>query len=139
MKNHRTHHLVKSGDLNHHGTLFAGQMSSWFVEGCFVAAASLYKKPEGIVCLKVHGFRFYKPAQNGGILVIDTRVVKTGKTSITVYGKAVREGDASMVVDGFITFVTVDENGNKVAHDLKNPVPKDEEEEKIQNEATQLD
>ncbi len=138
MKNHLTHHLVKSGDLNHHGTLFAGQMSNWFVEGCFVAAASLYKNPEGIVCLKVHGFHFYKPAQNGDILVIDTKVVRTGKTSITVYGKSVREEDQSILVDGFITFVTVDENGNKVPHELKNPAPKNDEEEKLQHEATQL-
>ena len=32
MKNYYTTRLVKSEDLNHHGTLFAGRMSEWFVE-----------------------------------------------------------------------------------------------------------
>lgn len=31
--------LVKSEDLNHHGTLFAGRMSEWFVEACSISGA----------------------------------------------------------------------------------------------------
>ena len=50
-----TTRLVKSEDLNHHGTLFAGRMSEWFVEGCFIAAATSYGNPEEIVCVKLHG------------------------------------------------------------------------------------
>ncbi|MDP2989667.1 MAG: hypothetical protein Q8O57_03775 [Kiritimatiellota bacterium] len=36
-----TNHLVKSEDLNHHGTLYAGRTAEWFVESGFIAAASL--------------------------------------------------------------------------------------------------
>ncbi|NTU75550.1 MAG: acyl-CoA thioesterase, partial [Anaerolineaceae bacterium] len=34
-----TQHLVKSEDLNHHGTLYAGRTAEWFVESGFIAAA----------------------------------------------------------------------------------------------------
>ena len=36
-----TSRLVKSEDLNHHGTLFAGRTAEWFVESGFIAATSL--------------------------------------------------------------------------------------------------
>ena len=35
------YHLVKSEDLNHHRTLFAGRGAEWLVEAGFIAAASL--------------------------------------------------------------------------------------------------
>ncbi len=44
-------HLVKSEDLNHHGTLYAGRTAEWFVETGFVSAAKLLP-PERIVCLR---------------------------------------------------------------------------------------
>jgi len=34
------YHLIKSEDLNHHGTLFAGRGAEWMVEAGFVAAAN---------------------------------------------------------------------------------------------------
>ncbi|MEL7655970.1 MAG: acyl-CoA thioesterase, partial [Bacillota bacterium] len=40
MKYYQISHLVKSEDLNHHGTLFAGRSAEWLVEAAFVAAAS---------------------------------------------------------------------------------------------------
>ena len=128
MKSYLIHHLVKSEDLNHHKTLFAGRMAEWFVEACFVAAASAYGKPEGIVCLKVHGFQFVKPIRNGSIIVIDSKVVMTGRTSITVYAKVLDEKTGDFLVDGFITFVSVDEEGSKVAHQLAVPEAETEEE-----------
>lgn len=117
--------LVKSEDLNHHGTLFAGRMAEWFVEGCFIAAATLHGNPEEIVCVKLHGMRFNKPAKKGEIIKLTTKVVKVGKTSITVYGNVTDVHDKGSSVDGFITFVCIDENGNKKEHGLTIDIPTD--------------
>jgi len=54
-----TTHLVKNGDLNHHGTLFAGRTADWFVESGFISAATIVN-PKGVVCLKIHGMLFTK-------------------------------------------------------------------------------
>lgn len=55
MKEYRCSRLVKSEDLNHHGTLFAGRTAEWFVEAAFIAAASLAGNPENVVCINIHG------------------------------------------------------------------------------------
>ena len=36
----KTCRLIKSEDLNHHGTLFAGRCAEWFVESGFIAVAA---------------------------------------------------------------------------------------------------
>ena len=53
IRSYDTHRLVKSEDLNHHGTLFAGRSAEWFVEAGFVAASSLLN-PKYLICLKIH-------------------------------------------------------------------------------------
>ena len=128
MKAHKMCRLIKSEDLNHHGTLFAGRMAEWFVEGSFIAAASTYGDPNGIVCLKLHGLKFGTPTNKGDIIELETKVVHVGTTSMTVYGKVTRNGEPHIMVDGFTTFVCVDEDGNKIPHNLPQPQAETEEE-----------
>lgn len=130
--------LVKSEDLNHHGTLFAGRMAEWFVEGCFIAAATLQGNPENIVCVKLHGLKFSKPAKKGQIIKLTTKVVKVGTSSLTVYGKVTGVNDEIIGVDGFITFVCVDENGKKMSHHITVPEPTTEEDKKLLEMAKSL-
>ena len=135
MKFYDTHRLVKSEDLNHHGTLFAGRMTEWFVESCFITVANEYGHPENLVCLKVHEVKFTKPIKKGDIIKIKSAIVYAGKTSLTVYGKVIR--DESVIIEGFLTFVCVDENGVKMPHNLVIEEPATEEEvrllEKVKN------
>jgi acyl-CoA hydrolase len=138
MKEYISTHLVKSEDLNHHGTLFAGRMAEWFVEGTFVAAASLYGNPENIVCVKLHGLKFAGPATKGDIITLKTSVVNTGTTSLTVYGKVSRIDSDDILVDGFVTFVCVDQEGRKMPHNIVLPEPQDEEGKKLREAAKAL-
>ncbi len=138
MKTYKLGHLIKGEDLNHHGTLFAGRMAEWFTEACFVAAASTYGKTESIVCVKIHGMTFKKPLNKGDILSVKSKTVLTGRTSITVYGWASREGNEETIVDGFVTFVTVDADGNKIPHYLESPQAKTKEDLVLIEEAKKL-
>lgn len=133
-----TSRLVKSEDLNHHGTLFAGRMSEWFVEGSFIAAATTHGNPEEIVCIKLHGLKFGKPAQKGEMIKLTTAVVWTGNTSLTVYGKVTGVNNDAITVEGYITFVCVDENGIKKSHDITVPHAETAEELRIQEIAKNL-
>lgn len=130
-------HLVKSEDLNHHGTLFAGRMSEWFVEGSFIAAASFYGDPSNIVCLKIHGMKFLIPANKGEILQIKAKVARLGKTSIAVYCQASVE-KKHLLAEGFCTFVCVDSNGKKMPHNLILDDPESEEDKRLFTEASVL-
>jgi len=118
MELHQSARLVKSEDLNHHGTLFAGRMAEWFVEGSFVAAALAVGNPDQIVCLKVHGMRFNIPAKKGDVLKITAKVVDAGSTSLTVYNRTLSTNTGKVLVEGFVTFVNVDSDGRKTPHGL---------------------
>jgi len=113
LPNYATYHLVKSEDLNHHGTLYAGRTAEWFVESGFVAAASL-TKPENVVCLQIHGMHFSRPVRRGELIYFTSRVVLAGRTRLVSHICAKVKDQT--VVEGFITFIHVDLEGNKVPH-----------------------
>ena len=114
-------HLVKSEDLNHHGTLFAGRMAEWLVEGCFIAASKLVGRPEDVVCVQIHGMTFSRSATKGDIVELRTRVAGLGNKSITVWGKVLVNENPEPTVTGMATFVTVDGQGKSYAHGLSLP------------------
>ena len=115
LRTHVINHLVKSEDLNHHGTLFAGKTAMWFVESGFIAAASL-TNPEHIVCLNIHGMLFMKPIHNGSIIRFESKVVFAGETRLVSYIKVVDNSNDDFLVDGFITFIHVDKNARRIPH-----------------------
>ena len=110
-----TMRLVKSEDLNHHGTLFAGRTAEWFVESGFIAVASLLN-PQNVVCLKIHGMYFTKPAKSGDVLRFSSKVVYAGRSSITSYIHVENNGADKSLVDGFVTFINVDESTKPAPH-----------------------
>jgi acyl-CoA hydrolase len=114
----RSTRLIKSQDLNHHGTLFAGRMAEWFEESAFLAAARFLGKPEDLVCVKIHGLSFFTPAGPGDIIEIIASPAKTGRSSITVGAEVFVNGSATPSVRGFATFVAVDKDTNPYAHGL---------------------
>jgi acyl-CoA hydrolase len=135
----RTHSickLVKSEDLNHHGTLFAGKTAMWFVESGFVAAAG-YVNPEHIVCLKIHGMLFKKPVNNGQVVRFDSKVVLAGRTTLMSYVRVVDNNSEAFYLDGFIQFVYVDSSGRAVPHGIEVNVA-DSEDISLQEKAKAL-
>jgi acyl-CoA hydrolase len=103
-----------------------------------VAAASLYGNPENIVCIKVHGMKFAKPVTKGDIITLSARVVYAGKTSLTVYGKVSKYDDDEILVDGFVTFVCVDQEGRKIPHNIVLPEPENDEQRILRETAKAL-
>ena len=121
-----TMRLVKSEDLNHHGTLFAGRTAEWFVESGLIAAASLLN-PQNVVCLKIHGMFFTKPALSGDVLKFSSKIVYTGNSSLTAYVHVEKNGAVKSLVDGFVTFIHVDEDTMPSPHFLQiNPITEED-------------
>lgn len=138
MKEYFNSRLVKSEELNHHGTLFAGRTAEWFVESAFIAAASTLGDPKNVVCLNIHGLLFRHPVNKGEIAKFSSRVAHLGKTSIVVYTKMETELTKLTPVEGFITFISVDEDGNKIPHGLVLDSTTDEHELQIREKAKNL-
>ena len=112
-------HMVRPQDLNHHGTLFAGQMASWLVEAGFIAAARLCGNPQGIVCVRLNEMTFKKPINLGDIIEIKSRIAHLGSTSMTVYSQVFRKQDALPLVSNMATFVSVDKQNKPYPHGRK--------------------
>ena len=112
-------HMVRPQDLNHHGTLFAGQMASWLVEAGFIAAARMVGKPQDIVCAQLNEMAFKKPINLGDIIEIKSRIARLGSSSISVYSQVFRQQDQSHLVSNMATFVTVDKENKPYPHGLK--------------------
>ncbi len=139
MRSYEITRLIKSEDLNHHGTLYAGRSAEWLVEAAFIAAAAEHGRPQNVLCVNVHGFTFKEPVQLGDIITFRSRVVKTGRSSITVYVQAVSEISAKAHLDGFLTFACVEPGSKKgKAHNIVMDEPADEEERKIRARALRL-
>ena len=128
------HHLVKGEDLNHHRTLFAGRDAEWVVEAGFIAAASLLP-PVNVVCVKVHGMLFRRPVHPGEIIRFESKVVLTGRTRLVSYVRALVGEE--LAVDGFITFVYVDEQGKPQPHGLQ-MMAETPEDQALQQQALEL-
>ena len=110
--------LVKSEDLNHHRTLFAGRCAEWFVEAGFIAAASVLPA-NNLVCLKIHGLAFTKPLKSGDIACFESKVIHTGQSSLKVYVSLKENNQDDPILEGFITFVHVNDDGKAQPHGLK--------------------
>jgi acyl-CoA hydrolase len=113
----QTKRLVKGEDLNHHKTLFAGRCAEWFVEAGFIAVASVLPAHQ-IVCVQIHGLTFTKPVQSGDIACFKSRIINTGRSSLTVYVTLTILKETNPVVTGFITFVNLNEAGKAKPHGL---------------------
>lgn len=131
--------LIKSEDLNHHGTLFAGRGAEWFVESCFICGANATKKPENIVCKSIHGMDFKIPGNKGEVIKLESRLAKTGRTSFVVYSKITKNEDKDLISEGYITFVFIDnETGKPMPHGLVLEATTDAEDLRIREGAEKL-
>jgi len=126
LKTHSICRMVKSEDLNHHGTLFAGKTAMWVVEAGFIAAASL-THPENIVCINVHGLLFKKPIQNGQIIRLESKVVLAARTRLVSYVSVLDNVSNQTCLDSFLSFVHVDLQGKPLPHGivLEHTAPED--------------
>ena len=111
-------HMVRPQDLNHHGTLFAGQMASWLVEAGFIAAARLCGKPEDIVCVQINEMTFKKPINLGDVIEIKSKVAYLGSSSIAIYSQVFRQQDKNPIVSNMATFVAVNKENKPYSHGL---------------------
>ena len=111
--------LMMPRDTNYHGTIFGGVILSHIDQAGAVAAIRYGCRKVATVAMdKVE---FHQPVRVGELVSFYTEVVKVGTTSITVQVsvEAIQRdtGEAVPVTSAQITFVNLDEKGQKI------PVP----------------
>lgn len=127
-------HLVKGEDLNHHGTLFAGRGAEWFVEAGFIAATN-YLPAKYLLCMRIHGMSFKRPVRPGQVVRFESAIVWTGRSRLIAYVWGEVKGETA--IEGFMTFVYVDDEAKSRPHGLQFEAST-EREEALQKEAQNL-
>jgi acyl-CoA hydrolase len=108
--------FVRPEHLNHQGFLFGGQLLKWVDEYTWLAAARDY--PGTILVTRaMDNIQFRKRVSNGAILRFDIQPGKKGYSSVTysadVFASDQASRDEELVFSTHVTFVAVDENGEK--------------------------
>lgn len=112
----QTQRLVLPADLNQYGFLFGGRLLAWIDEASWIAASLEFPHCR-FVTVAMHEVQFHHSVREGTILTIDSRLQKTGNTSVTYSVQVIdtrREQDEPLFATT-VTFVNVDENGGKQA------------------------
>lgn len=139
MKIYETLHLVKGEDLNHHGTLFAARAAAWLVEAGFAAAACEHGNADEIVLRNLQEMSFSKPVKKGTVVKFESRVVYAGSTSLQVAVTAKDAMTGEQAIEGYITFVTIEEStGKKKQHKVVLDEASGEEERRQRERAVQM-
>ena len=109
--------LVRPEHLNHYGYLFGGQLLKW-VDECAWLAASREFPGRRLVTRALDRIDFKTQIANGSILRFEVKKTRQGTTAATyevrVFGQAPGAVTEKEVFFTTITFVSVDERGQKV-------------------------
>ena len=113
-----TYRLVMPEDMNHYGFLFGGKMLMWIDEVAWIAVSNDYPGCR-YVTVGLGEVMFKKSVHPRAVLRFETQKKRAGKTSVTyhvdVYRRDIETSDEEHVFHTDITFVRVDESGNKMA------------------------
>ena len=128
-------HPVKKSDLGFHGNLFGGKLMSW-IDSAAASFAMEYCHNRRMVTVKIDECIFKRPAKEGSLLKIYSRMEKIGTTSCELYMEArsfnVYTHAEEVVLQTSITFVRIDEDGNPIP--ISDKVKKQFNETKINND-----
>jgi len=112
------YNLVRPEHLNHHGSLFGGQLLSWVDESAWMAAAREFPKCS-FVTRAMDKIEFKHPIQNGSVLRFHSAKSRTGNSSVTflveVYEDNRTLNEEVLAFSTTVTFVSVDAKGDKKA------------------------
>ena len=113
----RNHKLVLHENLNHYGYLFGGWLLHWVDEYGYITA-NLELPGHRFVTIGLDKVIFKKNIKLGSILKFDIIRQRLGKTSVTysvhVFSDSIETGAEELVFETNISFVNVDEEGNKL-------------------------
>ena len=109
-----TRTLAMPADTNANGDIFGGWLLSQMDIGGGIFASKIAKSRTVTVAIEAMNFR--KPVYVGDLVSVHAKLVRVGRTSITVHLEAWvmrrKEMHSILVTDGNFTYVSIDEQGH---------------------------
>ena len=112
--------ILMPKDTNAHGTIFGGVILSQIDLAAAVEARRY--TPYTLVTVAMKEVEFHQPVYLGDVVSFYTRLLKVGRTSISVQvevqARRVNAPDQVVkVTEAVVVYVTVDADGKKIAHE----------------------
>lgn len=127
--------LVLPPDTNHMGTIFGGTVLSYIDE--IAAIAAMKHSNSVVVTASIDTVNFLSSAKVGDILILEGKVIYTGRTSMEVYVKVecqhLETGIRTTTTTAILTMVAINSEG--VPTEVKGVVPETEEEKDLYKNA----
>ncbi|MBS0858744.1 acyl-CoA thioesterase [Providencia rettgeri] len=112
----RVSKVVFPTTTNHHSTLFGGTALAWMDEVSFITATRFSRKR--LVTVSTEKINFTHPIPSGTIVELVGKVIRVGRTSLTVNVSIFLEDMYSEgreeVIHGQFNFVAIDDNGKPI-------------------------
>lgn len=109
--------IVMPGQTNALGTVFGGQVMAW-IDVCAAVSAQRFARTS-VVTASMDSLIFRAPIQKGEIVVLQAQVNWAGRSSMEVGVRVEcedpRSGERQLTSTAYLTFVALDEDGNKTA------------------------
>jgi acyl-CoA hydrolase len=120
--------LAEPADINFGGKVHGGAVMKWIDQSAYACAAAW--SGQYCVTVNVGGIHFYRPIVVGNIVQLNAKVIYTGSSSIAVAvdvsAGSVKTQKLEATTQCVITFVAVDDVGNKVAVPQWQPTTKND-------------
>lgn len=111
--------MVFPTQTNHYGTLFGGHALELMDKSAFITASRYARK--SMVTASSEKIDFQTPVKQGHLVEVIGRIVKRGRTSVTVnvelFGENLLTGDRHLCAHGNFVLVSVDEENKPVPLD----------------------
>lgn len=105
--------LVFPANTNYHGTAFGGWVLSLMDKAASVAAVR--HASGNVVTARMDAVDFHVPIRVGDAVALDARVIKVGRSSMTIQVDVYREnmvsGEQKLATSGLFVFVALDDDG----------------------------
>ena len=105
--------MVFPNQTNHYGTLFGGQALALMDKAAFIAASRFSRR--AVVTANSERVDFHVPVRQGDLVELISRVIATGRTSMTVevdlYSEDLLSGVRRLATRGKFAMVALDEHG----------------------------
>lgn len=109
--------MVFPTQTNHYGTLFGGHALELMDKSAFITASRFARK--SMVTASSERVDFRAPVKNGQLVEVIGRIVKKGRSSVTVavdlFAENLLTGERQLCAEGRFVLVSVDENNKPVA------------------------
>jgi len=107
--------MVLPPDTNHYGTMFGGKVM-FHIDDIAAIAATRHARTS-VVTASTDSVDFLNPIRNGQTVCLEAFVTWAHRTSVEVFVKVVAEdmltGELTVCATSFVTFVSIDVNGEK--------------------------